>query len=502
MTPTLSPDLYGDLVQVASRPDFPTWQAMVKATGGCAQPIHLWGESRTVHNATGELLSEREPGRLLVACGNRRKARCPSCSETYRADTFQLIKSGLVGGKTVPDTVTGHPKVFATFTAPSFGPVHHHVTGPDGRIKRCHPSGPHRCRRHHGSDDPQLGDPLDPNSYDYVGAVVWNALSTKLWARTVQLVNRHAARLLSVPQRQWPKVGRVSVAKVAEYQARGVVHFHAIFRLDGAEIDDPIPQGADSEVLCEAIRRATTAAHVRVPDCDALGDTGPVVWGNQLDLRTVTGSQPDSDGLSDGQVAGYLAKYATKGAEATGTADRPLVCRACKGTGRQTLGDRHTACSSCRGNGTGPHADELNLPVHAKTMIDTCWRLGELPELEHLRLRPWAHMLGFRGHFSTKSRRYSTTLGFLRNARHRWRMAHTLTGHGLDPTTPVTHLTIAQLTDLDEMEAEEESVLVVGHWRYAGRGYSPGEAVYAETIASDLAESRRLWRDSARAEAS
>lgn len=32
-------------------------------------------------------------------------------------------------------------------------------------------------------------------------------------------------------------------------------------------------------------------------------------------------------------------------------------------------------------------------------------------------------MLGFRGHFSTKSRRYSTTLGALRTARAEWRRA-------------------------------------------------------------------------------
>jgi hypothetical protein len=37
--------------------------------------------------------------------------------------------------------------------------------------------------------------------------------------------------------------------------------------------------------------------------------------------------------------------------------------------------------------------------------------------LEDLRLTAWAHMLGFRGHFSTKSRAYSTTLAALRAAR-------------------------------------------------------------------------------------
>jgi hypothetical protein len=90
MTASIHRELYGDLVGVASRPGFADWQAMVRSIGGCAQPVHLWGHCRTLHTGTGEVFSQREPGRLLVACGNRRQARCPSCSETYRADTFQL----------------------------------------------------------------------------------------------------------------------------------------------------------------------------------------------------------------------------------------------------------------------------------------------------------------------------------------------------------------------------------------------------------------------------
>jgi hypothetical protein len=140
-------DLYGELVKAASKPGFSEWLGMVRASGGCAEPIHLWGESLILQAGTGELLSHRPPGRLLVSCGNRRKTRCPSCSETYRSDTFQLIKAGLVGGKTVPEAVAGHPKVFATFTAPSFGPVHHRVSGRDGEVARCHPHGPVPCER-------------------------------------------------------------------------------------------------------------------------------------------------------------------------------------------------------------------------------------------------------------------------------------------------------------------------------------------------------------------
>lgn len=61
-------------------------------------------------------------------------------------------------------------------------------------------------------------------------------------------------------------------------------------------------------------------------------------------------------------------------------------------------------------------------------MIRTAWILGARPELADLRLRAWAQMLGFRGHFSTKSRRYSTTLG--RPPRRPRRMAPRPSGSG------------------------------------------------------------------------
>ncbi|GII83580.1 hypothetical protein Ssi03_15700 [Sphaerisporangium siamense] len=38
-------------------------------------------------------------------------------------------------------------------------------------------------------------------------------------------------------------------------------------------------------------------------------------------------------------------------------------------------------------------------------------RLGDLDEYADLRLTQWAHMLGFRGHLSTWSHHYSTTMG-------------------------------------------------------------------------------------------
>ncbi|MBC2903657.1 replication initiator, partial [Streptomyces cupreus] len=85
---------------------------------------------------------------------------------------------------------------------------------------------------------------------------------------------------------------------------------------------------------------------------------------------------------------------------------------------------------------------------------------GARKELEHLRLRAWAHMLGFRGHFSTKSRRYSTTLGALRTARADWRRAQM--------APPATH--------------DGETTLVLAHWVFAGTGLSAAETWLAATL--------------------
>jgi hypothetical protein len=52
----------------------------------------------------------------------------------------------------------------------------------------------------------------------------------------------------------------------------------------------------------------------------------------------------------------------------------------------------------------------------------------------------------------------------------------------------------------DDLVGAEESILVVGHWQYIGRGHSSGEAIYARIIAHDLAESRRAAREALAAE--
>jgi hypothetical protein len=104
------------------RESFRRWEREYAANPGCSHPIQLRSRTDMIDTATGELAPLY--GQASVACGNRREAVCPACSAVYKRDARQLVRAGLAGGKGIPDSITAHPCVFATLTAPSFGPVH------------------------------------------------------------------------------------------------------------------------------------------------------------------------------------------------------------------------------------------------------------------------------------------------------------------------------------------------------------------------------------------
>jgi Replication initiator protein, pSAM2 len=204
-------------------------------------------------------------------------ARCAPCAEVYRADAYQLLRAGLVGGKGLPDTVAAHPRLLVTFTAPSFGPVHS-TRVRHGRVQVCHPARPEarcphgrrrRCAIRHLPGDPLLGVPLCPACYDYQRAVIWNALAPELWRRTSIYLRRTLARAAGLTAAEGRRLVRPALAKVAEYQARGAAHLHAIIRLDAAPPQDdpdrvaPPPAGFTVELLAAAVQPA--AAEVAVP---------------------------------------------------------------------------------------------------------------------------------------------------------------------------------------------------------------------------------------------
>jgi hypothetical protein len=405
-----------ELLDRATRPDYHAWLAGTTAAHGCTRPVRLHGTIRDLDPATGEVLrvldTEELPDKVLYApCGDRRASVCPACAETYRADTYQLIKAGLTGGKGIPETVAGHPCVFATFTAPSFGPVHTRHPLPGGRAARCRPRRkavlcPHgrrlSCGQRHKDTDPCLGRPLCPDCYDYHGAVVWNAHAPELWRRTTIAIRRHLAKTARAAE---AGTVRLSYAKVAEFQARGLVHFHAIFRLDTT---NTAGQLAPAALTADQLKAAITAASASTWFATVAHPVKPkgwdIRWGTQV-LPTVVDLPATPDGQANIAVASYLAKYATKSTEAVGT----VACRI-------TAANLHYY-----GN---PRS-------HRGRLIRAAWQLGSHTAPDFRALRRWAHMLGFGGHFATKSRRYSTTLKALRAARADYRRRHNpATNHG------------------------------------------------------------------------
>ncbi|MFJ8992990.1 replication initiator protein RepSA [Streptomyces sp. NPDC102279] len=434
-----------DLLRVANSPGFDRWQDQVRRTGGCSDPIHLVGQTVTRDRASGDVLysystGDEPGGRLRVACGNRRASRCPSCAWTYAGDTYHLIRAGITGdvNKGVSTIVRDHPRVFATLTAPSFGPVHNRPAS-----GRC------RCGAQHTEDDPALGTALDPERYDYGGAVLWNNHAGDLWRRFTIYLRREIAARAGLTQTALKEVCRISFGKVAEFQKRGAVHFHAVVRMDGPDGPDTSPPAwATVALLDDAIRAA--ADRVSVP-LAAAGDFPARVlrWGSQVDVQPIGAFGHEE--LTEQAVASYVAKYATKAAETTGTVDRRV--------------------------GELSELDKLPLPGHTRRLIEACWDLdAAYPERM---LAHWSHMLGFRGHFSTKSRRYSTTLGALRQVRADYRARQERRERGLSE-------------DLDDSEG---STLVLAHWTYAGHGHTPGESWLAASIAKEIHLNRETARE-------
>jgi hypothetical protein len=262
----------------------------------------------------------------------------------------------------------------------------------------------------------------------------------------------HAPRVLArrtgLPAAELNRRCRLSFVKVAEFQRRAVVHFHALIRLDGPGEDYTPPRvPVDAGELAAAIGEAAAAVRLTV---ELPG--GPVVlrFGTQTDTQPVNGG-PAGEPTPE-RVAAYIAKYATKSAEDFGLGGQRIT--------PDTLA-------------------YLDLSEHVAAIVRTCWQLGEIEP--YAGLRRWLHMAGFRGHFASKSRRYSTTLGAIRGERRAYRRREA-----------AEHA--RQLGDL----ADEETTLVVAHWEFTGLGYlTGGDAALALSAAARARERRQAARDQA-----
>jgi hypothetical protein len=276
---------------------------------------------------------------------------------------------------------------------------------------------------------------------------VWNAYVGELWRRTVIAIRRQLDKLAKAHGMRV----KLSYAKVGEFQRRGLIHFHAIFRLDGLNPTHPertVPPDPafTADVLAGAIQQAANTTSFATASHPTKPKGWDITWGAQVDPRVVRFT---GDGqVTDTAVASYLAKYATKSTEAVG----PLTVRITAGNLR------------LYGNPAS----------HQGRLILAAWQLGNHPHPDFQALLRWAHMLGYRGHFATKSRHYSTTMPALRAARRSWhRRQHPTAVHHSDKA-------VITLTDLE----------------WAGRGWrTAGDAVLAFSAAARAREHRRIARE-------
>jgi hypothetical protein len=297
----------------------------------------------------------------------------------------------------------------------------------------------------HDEDDRCLGEPICRECFDHQGAVIWNNAISELWRRTSIYLPRTLAWLTKRTQRRLRELVRVSFVKVAEYQRRGLVHLHVLIRLDRAmpayrahELHPP-SRRFDVALLERAIR--ATVEDVSAPLDDVLGG-GRVRWGSELDVRRL------DDGRVRGELAGYLAKYATKSTEQAG-------------------GVLHRVSAQ--------QLDQLPVCEHVRAYMREAFALASDPELADRRFARCAHTLGYRGHCLTKSRRYSTTFKALREAREAF----------------VHEQLLARETDLTRRPVQRSASL-----RYVGQGHlTAAEALLASSAAARAREQRRIARE-------
>ncbi|PQZ53015.1 hypothetical protein CQ040_16825 [Microbacterium sp. MYb54] len=236
----------------------------------------------------------------------------------------------------------------------------------------------------HRDDDERLGQPLCADCYDYTGHVLTIWHTPALWDRFTRTLRRllraeHGAGI------------RVSFVKVVEMQTRIIPHIHSVIRLDAAtRTGTPTPpaKAISGEQLSVLVQRAAASVHLDV--LAPGGEVRTLRFGNQIDTQILADTTGATDSAVLGRkVAGYLAKYVTKSVADAGLAPHRI----------------------------NPAAiDHLAVSDHVRTLLHTIVNLSEeIPE--YAAMVTWLHTLGYRGHITTKSRRYSTTMGALRAVR-------------------------------------------------------------------------------------
>jgi hypothetical protein len=253
---------------------------------------------------------------------------------------------------------------------------------------------------------------------------MWNHLLPELWKRTTTAV------LEALPGYS------VRYVRVVELQARGLAHVHVVLILD------PIHRShaRSQRHLRQALRGAALATRV-----------GEVTWGRIFHVRFMQGSTTARSrrALEPSKMAGYIAKYATKGPE-------------------HALKHREVGAE------LRDHLDRLRV---AATAVAERWSSAQTPiaeqepqcrrRAEKVRATREHHIAtayGFGGHFLSKSAEWGVTFRQLRERRR---------AHILANTTGVLERHIWVLDSFGLHPSHEEAVRDYWSLHLAGLGYDP-----------------------------
>jgi hypothetical protein len=331
--------------------------------------------------------------------------------------------------------------------------------------------------------------------------------------------------------------------KVSEYQQRGLVHLHAVIRLDrrmpdyrSGEIRPPAER-VTSELLEQALRATVEDVKVEIPD--ELG-AGTIRWGQQLDVQELAAEDEERR-----HKASYLAKYTTKSTEQAGgllhritredvehaavsehnrrylttafelhdrvsdaiaanpppappaPGPRPvpatsrypneLVLRVLQAmsTGERVLIRLHDG-GQYVGQITRRTKDGLVLDTGDEIPVARVCAITAAPiqpakrDPRDRRLAACAHTFGYRGHCLTKSRHYSTTLGELRQNR----------------ADHIRHELLANGDQVQRDLAQTASERRVTRFEFVGVGHlTTADAYLAAQAAARAREHRQLARE-------
>lgn len=206
-------------------------------------------------------------------CNSRDPEECEHCAKIRYGDDHRIVRNGIFHEKAVE-----YDYVFLTLTAPSFGKVHQ-AQKPNTKKGKCVCGAPK-----HEYGDGVVGTPVDWETYDYEGGVVFNDVSKKLRNHFHTKVELY--------------FGEFAYFSAVEWQARRVIHYHEWLRF---------PKGkAPSKEALESL-----ASRLSVTD----KQTGrKVVFGTQIDYKKISSKQADPELLAY-TVKGAV-NYTVKGNEA------------------------------------------------------------------------------------------------------------------------------------------------------------------------------------------